>query len=248
MPPGDRARRMAPAPGVLRGRPLQSRGIRASRLLPRLLRGRKRGRAGAALQSRSHRCGTDGSARAPYPGRVDEMNAGNSTAYRTAAFTAPDGGAGAPLLRWYLWEGGFLVVGQAAGEVPAHSHHAIQISLKLDGAAAIRGTGGTWREGRGIIVRSDVEHSFDAQGGTGALLFVDPESSEGIWLQSVLMEDITFAPPARVERCVDELRAFIERPLEGMDPGDLVRHCVAAFCSGVPPSRRLDARVTTFLK
>ena len=156
------------------------------------------------------------------------MNAGNSTAYRTAAFTAPGGGPGAPLLRWYLWEGGFLVVGQAAGEVPAHSHHAIQISLKLDGAAAIRGTGGTWREGRGIIVRSDVEHSFDAQGGTGALLFVDPESSEGIWLQSVLMEDITFAPPARVERCVDELRAFIERPLEGMDPGDLVRHCVRA--------------------
>lgn len=176
------------------------------------------------------------------------MNAGNSTAYRTAAFTAPDGGPGAPLLRWYLWEGGFLVVGQAGGEVPPHSHHAIQISLKLDGPAAIRTSGGTWREGHGIIVRPDVEHSFDAQGGSGALLFVDPESAEGMWLQSVLGEDITFAPPARLERCIDELRAFIERPLEGMEVADLVRHCVAAFCAGAPPSRRLDARVTTVLR
>lgn len=97
-------------------------------------------------------------------------------------------------------------------------------------------------------MRPDVEHSFDAQGGSGALLFVDPESAEGMWLQSVLGEDITFAPPARLERCIDELRAFIERPLEGMEVADLVRHCVAAFCAGAPPSRRLDARVTTVLR
>jgi AraC family transcriptional regulator len=150
-------------------------------------------------------------------------------------------------LRWYLWEGGFLVVGQAGGEVPPHSHHAIQIFLALDGAATIRPTGGEWREGPGIIVRPDVEHSFNAQGATGALLFVDPESVEGIWLQSLLAEDITFAPPARLHSCLAELRAFVERPLEGMNAGDLVRHCVAAFCAGAPPSRSLDARVTKVL-
>jgi len=160
---------------------------------------------------------------------------------------AGGGGSSAPL-RWYLWEGGFLAVGQAGGEVPPHSHHAIQLSLMLDGAAAIRTTDGMWREGRGIIVRPDVEHSFNAQGGTGALIFVDPESGEGIWLQSVLTEDITFAPPARLQGCLDELRTFHERPLESMDVGDLVRHCVAAFCAGAPPSRRLDERVTKVLK
>jgi AraC-like DNA-binding protein len=151
-------------------------------------------------------------------------------------------------LRWYLWEGGFLVTGQAGGEVPPHSHHAIQIFLALDGKAAIRASGGSWREGAGIIVRPDVEHSFNAQGGSGALLFVDPESSEGAWLRSVLTEDITIAPAARVQSCLAELRAFRERPLESMEVSDLVRHCVRAFCAGAPPSRRLDERVTKVLK
>jgi AraC family transcriptional regulator len=155
-----------------------------------------------------------------------------------------------PDARWYLWEGGFLVLAQAGGEVPPHAHHAIQIFLALDGAAAIRTSGGTtgeWREGRGILVRPDVEHSFNARGASGALLFVDPESSEGVWLQSVLAEDITFAPAARLEKCLAELRSFCERPLESMDAGDLVRHCVQAFCAGAPPSRRLDPRVTKLL-
>ena len=150
-------------------------------------------------------------------------------------------------LRWYLWEGGFLVTGQAGGEVPLHSHHAIQIFLALEGRAAIRASGGAWREGAGIIVRPDVEHSLNAQGCNGALLFVDPESSEGVWLRSLLTEDITIAPSARVQPCLSELRAFRDRPLESMDVGDLVRHCVRAFCAGAPPSRRLDARITKVL-
>jgi AraC-like DNA-binding protein len=150
--------------------------------------------------------------------------------------------------RWYLWEGGFLVIAQAGGEVPPHSHHAIQIFLGLDAAAAVRPTGGEWREGRGVLVRPDVEHSFNARGASGALLFVDPESSEGVWLLSVLAEDITVAPAARLQSCLDELAAFCERPLEGMDVADLVRHCVRAFCAGAPPSRRLDSRVSTVLR
>jgi AraC-like DNA-binding protein len=149
--------------------------------------------------------------------------------------------------RWYLWEGGFLAIGQAGGEVPPHAHHAIQLFLALDGMAAIRATGGTWREGRGIIVRPDAEHSFNARGATGAMLFVDPESSEGAWLQSVLTEDITLAPESRLRGCVAELQTFLERPLESMEVGDLVRHCVRAFCAGAPPSRRLDRRVTVVL-
>jgi hypothetical protein len=33
-----------------------------------------------------------------------------------------------------------------------------------------------------------------------------------------------------------------------MDVASLVRHCVHAFCAGVPPSRRLDPRVTKLLQ
>jgi hypothetical protein len=130
--------------------------------------------------------------------------------------------------RWYLWEGGFLAIGQAGGEVPPHAHHAIQVFLSLDTPAAIRSTGATitndseWREGRGIIVRPDVEHSFNARGSPGALLFVDPESIEGARLQSSLTDDITIAPDARLQSCLVELQAFIERPLESLDAAALV--------------------------
>ncbi|HET7404337.1 MAG TPA: hypothetical protein VFJ62_21230, partial [Usitatibacter sp.] len=101
--------------------------------------------------------------------------------------------------RWYLWEGGFLLIGRGGGEVPAHSHHAIQVTIAFEGGFAIRGQGGEWRKARGVIVRPDVEHAFDALGETGAMLFVDPESAEGAWLLSALAEDITLVPEARVE-------------------------------------------------
>jgi AraC-like DNA-binding protein len=149
--------------------------------------------------------------------------------------------------RWYLWEGGFFAIGQAGGEVPAHAHHAIQIVVAIEGKVALRQAGETWREARGAIVRPDVEHAFHGQGMTGAMLFVDPESSEGAWLQTGLAQAITLVPDSRLEPCVAELRAFLQRPLEAMEVGDLIRHCARAFCAGVPPTRRLDARIAAVL-
>jgi len=154
---------------------------------------------------------------------------------------------GNSLVRWYLWDGGFLAVGQAGGEVPTHAHHAIQIFLVMEGTAGIRAAGSEWRYGRGMIVRPDVEHSFNAGGALGALLFVDPESSEGRWLQSMLMQDITIVHEERLATCLAELRAFYERPLESLEVTGLIRHCVRAFCVGAPPSRQFDRRITSVL-
>jgi len=53
--------------------------------------------------------------------------------------------------RWYLWEGGFLLIGRAQGVVPPHSHHAIQIVIALDGALAICGKNEEWRQGPGTL-------------------------------------------------------------------------------------------------
>jgi len=33
----------------------------------------------------------------------------------------------------------------------------------------------------GVIVRPDVVHSYNGNGAVGAMLFVDPESTEGVW-------------------------------------------------------------------
>jgi AraC family transcriptional regulator len=149
--------------------------------------------------------------------------------------------------RWYLWDGGFLLIGQAEGVVPAHSHHAIQIVISLDQPFAVRGEQGHWRQGRGIVVRPDAVHSFDCNGAFGAMLFVDPESSEGVWLKTLLTDDVTIVPETRLASSVAELRTFVEQPFAGMEPGTLIRHCVHSLNPGPPPMRRLDPRVTTVL-
>jgi AraC-like DNA-binding protein len=149
--------------------------------------------------------------------------------------------------RWYLWDGGFLLLGQAQGVVPVHSHHAIQIVISLDQPVAVCGHHEDWRKGHGIVVRPDIIHSFDCSGAFGAMLFVDPESSEGVWLRTFLTENITIVPEARLSASVSELRTFAEKPFASMEVGALIRHCVHALSPGPPPMRRLDPRVTTVL-
>jgi AraC-like DNA-binding protein len=153
-------------------------------------------------------------------------------------------------VRWYLWDGGFLAIGKADwGVIPPHAHHAIQVVIGIDADMAIKGPGAdNWHAGRGIIVRHDVEHSYDGRGAWGAMLFVDPESHEGVWLQTALTDDVTVVPGARSLACATELRRFIETPFDSLDVGDLIRYCVRSLCPGVPPSRRLDNRVTNVLK
>jgi len=149
--------------------------------------------------------------------------------------------------RWYLWDGGFLLLGQAQGVVPPHSHHAIQIVISLEHPVAVCGYEENWRKGCGVVVRPDVVHSFDPSGTSWAMLFVDPESSEGLWLRTLLPEDIMIVPDARLAASVSELRTFAEQPFAGMEVGALIRHCVNALSPGPPPMRRLDPRVTTVL-
>ncbi len=151
-------------------------------------------------------------------------------------------------VRWYVWDGGFFAMGRAHGVVPPHAHHAIQIVLALDGEIAVCDKNEHWQRGRGFIIGADVEHSYDSQDAFGAMLFVDPESTEGIWLGSSLQDEITPIPERRVLACLEELKHFRERPMESLDVGALIRHCVRALSSGAPPARRIDPRVTKVVR
>ncbi|HEX7081513.1 MAG TPA: AraC family transcriptional regulator [Gammaproteobacteria bacterium] len=149
--------------------------------------------------------------------------------------------------RWYLWDGGFLALGKSEGVVPPHAHHAIQIVIAIEGDVAVKGTTGDWRDGRGVIIRPDARHSYDGKGASGAMLFVDPESSEGVWLRTALAEEIVVVPEERLDDSISALRTFFERPYESMELRELIRHCVLSLCAGAPPARRLDKRVTRVL-
>jgi AraC-like DNA-binding protein len=148
---------------------------------------------------------------------------------------------------WYLWDGGFVAVGRSEGTVPPHEHHAIQIVLTVEGSIGIARNGVDWQMASGVIVRPDVVHSYNGNGAVGAMMFVDPESTEGAWLSASLRDDITIVPEARIERCAAEMRKFLENPLDSLEIGVLMRRCVHALCAGAPPSRTLDARVTKVL-
>lgn len=150
--------------------------------------------------------------------------------------------------RWYLWDGGFMMIGRSDSLVPAHAHHAIQIALGLDGVVGISVRGEEWRFARGVIVPPDVEHRYDPNGSRGAILFVDPESLEGAWLRATIGDALTLIPEARLEAVAREIVKHLERPLESMEIGALIRHIVASMCAGAPPSRRLDERVTRVLQ
>ena len=149
---------------------------------------------------------------------------------------------------WYLWDGGYLLIGRANVVVPPHEHHALQIVYAIEGEVGIKGKRGDWRMCRGLIVRPDVVHSFNANGALEAMLFVDPESIEGAWLRSGLRDDITVVPDSRLEAPIAELTRFVNQPLESMGVEALIKHCVQALCAGAPPSRRLDERVTRVLE
>jgi AraC family transcriptional regulator len=150
--------------------------------------------------------------------------------------------------RWYLWDGGFMALGRSEGIVPPHAHHAFQLVIGIEGAVGVRGKQGEWRSGRGLVVPPDVEHSYDGLGAIGAMLFVDPESSEGVWLRSTFRREIAFVPEERIELCAVELRRFLERPHESMDMRSLILHCVKTMCAGAPPLRKMDERVTRVLQ
>lgn len=149
--------------------------------------------------------------------------------------------------RWYLWDGGFLAVGRGRGTVPPHAHHAIQICIAAEGHFRIADAAGDWRDCAAVIVRPDITHAYDGNGTIGAMLFVDPESVEGLWLRASLVSDVTVVPPLRAERCVVELRTFVEEPLAALGAPELIRHMIECLCAGPPPARRVDPRVTSVL-
>lgn len=149
--------------------------------------------------------------------------------------------------RWYLWDGGFALISSSDGVVPPHAHHAIQIVITTDTEAAICEEGQEWRSGRGIIVPPNVVHSYAGQRAFAAMLFLDPDSIEGIWLRSTIADKTTIVPETRVLPAAAAIRTYCERPFESMDFGALIRFTVESLCAGAPPARHADPRVRKVL-
>jgi AraC family transcriptional regulator len=73
------------------------------------------------------------------------------------------------------------------GDARVHAHHAIQITLCLQGSLALM-SGGETLAGPGIAVAADARHRFEARG-LLAFVFVEPESRAGRALSEALFAE-----------------------------------------------------------
>jgi AraC-like DNA-binding protein len=121
--------------------------------------------------------------------------------------------------RIVLWEGGGLWVfhvpalPQSRQRTDFHAHHAIQITLALDGEFQLY-VGDEALGGPAVMVSADVSHAFEPKG-LIALLFVDPESSAG--------------------------RTLLRKRLAGREAIALAPDEAAALCTAIQDHARLDA-------
>jgi AraC-like DNA-binding protein len=123
--------------------------------------------------------------------------------------------------RMVFWDGGGLWVLEAAGErggADFHSHHAIQITIALEGRFELR-TAGERLSAPAVAVAPDVRHLFEADAMV-AFLFVEPESRAGRALLSSFEEgrQLRELPAAAVAPHLPALKAA----LRGGDDPDLI--------------------------
>ena len=153
--------------------------------------------------------------------------------------------------RIVLWDGGSLwimtvpALPESRKRTDFHAHHAIQITLALDGEFKLHMPDGSTTESP-VVVAADASHAFEPRGMI-ALLFVDPESSAGRALTGTLLADRPFAPVSPAQA------AALRRPiLAALTSGEasearwreLGQGLIAAFVGATappPPDRRVEA-------
>jgi AraC-like DNA-binding protein len=147
-----------------------------------------------------------------------------------------------------IWEGGSLLIGRVEEAVGAHAHHAIQITLAVQGAVRLRARGtNTWTSSAGALVASRTPHEMDARGAIVALIFVEPESLQGRMLaERHATAGIAPLPRDRVEAAVAALSSWHARDGKSRLVG-LGRAIVADLAAGMQPRRNLDPRVARAL-
>ena len=145
------------------------------------------------------------------------------------------------------WPGGSLWIGRHVGQVQDHAHHAIQVSLAMEGSFRIQAAG--WaepRETRGIVVLPDRRHRFDGACATIATLFVEPNSARGAALRSRFAGfDLCLLPDDEVRNAVQFVQAHYEA---AASDAMLAQSAQGAVCSiaGNPPAAPIDdPRITS---
>lgn len=87
--------------------------------------------------------------------------------------------------RVIVWPGASVWIGRQVGQAADHAHHAIQISLALEGRFRVQTPGWPgWRETAAAVVMPDQTHGLDGCQAAIAMVFVEPNSTLGSALRN----------------------------------------------------------------
>lgn len=151
--------------------------------------------------------------------------------------------------RVLVWPGGSIWIGRHVGHVPTHAHHAIQISLALDGRFRIRAPG--WAQSQptaGVVIQPDRPHSLDGCDGSVATLFVEPNSTMGAALRRRYgASDVTLLDAGQCERTVADIRARFDAAAANEILVQSARDAIAQIAGDPAIGAPSDARITAAL-
>ena len=82
------------------------------------------------------------------------------------------------------WPGGVLWIGTSDAPSGLHAHHAIQLGFGDDEPLHFRTEDAPWLPYLGCIIPANLPHALDGSGRRSAIVFVDPESADGIALRA----------------------------------------------------------------
>ena len=147
----------------------------------------------------------------------------------------------------FLWHGEALYVGRTS-DTTAHAHHALQITIGLEGRFRLRvAPRRTWRAYRGAVVASDREHQLDGGGAPLALLYLDADSARARRLAMQPARGVTPIPPGQVGALVRLLTTCARHPGDERRARKAAGAIVRALGDKGDAARRLDPRIAEAL-
>lgn len=147
--------------------------------------------------------------------------------------------------RVIFWEGGSLWLALITAPTGLHLHHALQISLPLEGDVRFRRSQAEdWQSYPGAVITPDVPHAFDATGHVAANILFEPESVAGrALLQRYPVPGIAALPAADAERLVAPIRAAYNASAGDEEVRRIARQAIAEISGTLPQATPTDRRV-----
>jgi AraC-like DNA-binding protein len=147
--------------------------------------------------------------------------------------------------QFIFWEGGSLYVGSAVSPSELHSHHAIQLSLGLQGKVQFKTTvASDWVEYEGAVIPPDMTHTFQAPGRVLAHIFTTPESELGRHILARFGTGrITALPADEAEALAAPLRAAFFSNAPDDDLVRIARQTPARLLGDEKPAVAADPRI-----